>query len=182
MPIVRLLVKYRAKVFLNFVLLLFTGTNMACTTTFFSTWRFPVKSDYKGDWLVYEKQIKVPFHVESDFNGDDLTDNAWILFSRDKSEWGLFVFLSRKSGGQIIHELARYSNASIIPQSMGISLAQSGRYETVCSKDHSDCDSSDAIIFDLQFSGINFFTYESASSMFYWNDQIAKFENVWLND
>ena len=169
------------KVFPRLILLLIAVTNLSCASEPPSGWRFPTEGDYRDDWLVYKDKLKEPFHIESDFNGDNLIDNAWILLSLDEKEWGVFVFLSQKPWGQVVYELAKNS-VDISPQSMGISLVLPGQYKTVCGKGYSGCDADDAKIIDLQLPAINFFTYESASSIFYWDEKMTKFKNAWLSD
>ena len=163
------------------ILLLVSVIHLSCVSVPLSEWRFPVDSDYRGDWLLYKDQFETPFHVESDFNGDNLIDNAWILFSTDETEWGVFVFLSQKSGDQMVYELTK-NTVHITPQSMGIRLLLPGEYKTVCGKGYSGCNAEDVKTINLSHPAINFFTYESASSIFYWDKHANKFNNIWLND
>ena len=53
--------------------------------------------DYSESDLSSRKQ-QVPNHVEADFNGDGMTDHAWILTNASKKRYGLFVFLAQNNG------------------------------------------------------------------------------------
>ncbi len=79
-------------------------------------WRFPTENDktvkvtWKGQgeensWTDYERNNKEwgePFHVRADFDGDGVTDDAWLMPHAASETWGLFVFLQ---GGKAIYEL-----------------------------------------------------------------------------
>jgi len=68
------------------------------------TWKV-IYSDYAGDWKDFKDKLPIPFHVSADFNGDGITDNAWILSRTRNVGWGLFVFLSEKDGNTKIIQL-----------------------------------------------------------------------------
>src|SRR5439155_22280273 len=68
-------------------------------------WCYPAESDYIDDWEDSRKQLRVPFHVQADFNGDGLVDDAWILIRTKGKGWGLFVFMGQQSNSKKIIQL-----------------------------------------------------------------------------
>lgn len=69
-----------ARKFLPVFTVLFVGS---CASAPLPGWRYPGEGDYQGDWLTYRDRLEKPFHAEDDFNGDGVSDEAWILFSGD---------------------------------------------------------------------------------------------------
>jgi len=65
---------------------------------------------------------------------------------------------------------------------MGISILSPGKHQTACGKGYSDCRSGEPEILDLKYSGINYFLFEGASSVFYWDANTNNFKRVWLSD
>src|SRR5271167_2394587 len=57
-------------------------------------WRMPTGSDRTGAW----EGPDAPFHIQGDFNGDGVADEAWILFRNGSKSWAVFVFLHAADG------------------------------------------------------------------------------------
>lgn len=145
-------------------------------------WRFPDASDIVDDWQIYRKKDRVPYNFSADFNGDSHMDEAWILLAKDNSAWGVFVFLNVGGSDRRIIELERLQ-MNIRPQSMGIQPALPGYYVSACAKEYgSGCQKSEKEFVKLEYPGIEFFTYESANSIWYWNEASKNFEQIWISD
>lgn len=145
-------------------------------------WRFPGEADYQDDWLLSRGNIARPFHISADFNGDNLDDEAWILLSKNRKEWGVFVFLSQIEGRIDVRELDRSDMSTISPQSMGLSVMPQGKYKTACGKGYGSCSVDDPKTISFPYPAIDFFKYESANSVFYWDIETRKFKREWLSD
>jgi hypothetical protein len=144
-------------------------------------WRFPQESDYLGNWKVFRKDLPVPFHIRADFNGDKIIDDAWILIRTDDVGWGLFVFLSQGAGKVRTIRLDNHPNDAN-PQTMGLGLVQKGEHPTACGKGYWECKRGEPAVLRLKNAGIEYFVYESSSSIFYWNHSANKFKRVAITD
>jgi hypothetical protein len=144
-------------------------------------WRYPNESDYKDNWENFRKSIPIPFRIEADFNNDGIKDNAWILIRAQKVGWGLFVFLSSKDGKTEIIQLDDNPDDSH-PQYMGISLVTPGKYKTACGKGYWECKQGEPEELELNYPAIDYFMYESANSIFYWDKGDNTFKNIWMSD
>jgi hypothetical protein len=71
-------------------------------------WRVPAAADFKPDsgweYLALEGNEK-PYFETGDFNGDNLTDEAWMLIRKEIAVWGLFIFLQNSDGSYTQHLL-----------------------------------------------------------------------------
>lgn len=140
-----------------------------------SNWRYPSETDYLGDWAEYRKSIPKPFHAKGDFNGDGKPDEAWIMISNDEASWGLFVFFSDRPDAIL---LDKKDTTKIKPQSMGISTMSPTDFKKICKiRTDPECKT-----LTLKNDAIDYFTYESASSVFYWDVQNQEFKRFWQGD
>jgi hypothetical protein len=166
--------------FVLMLLLLVLPTSVVIGQTAPEGWRFPNKSDYRGDWKKFRRDVPMPYHVRADLNGDQIVDDAWILISTKGEGQGLFVFLGQRSGKPRVVQLD-YSEDDA-PQSMYVSLAKPGRYDTACGKGYRNCAADEPAVLHLARPGIVYAMYESASSVFYWDVRKKEFTRVWLTD
>jgi len=144
-------------------------------------WRFPVESDYSGDWQTFREELLTPFHVGADFNGDGIIDEAWILIRTRSVGWGLFVFLSQKDGKTKtiqLQERKRDGN----PQRFGIKLVPPGKYKTACGKGYWECKKGEPEIVELSNPAFEFFLYESSSSIYFWDKKAKAFKQIFISD
>ena len=65
---------------------------------------------------------------------------------------------------------------------IGIDIVHPGKYETLCGSDPSVCAAGLPEALDLAYSAIQFFSYGSASSIFYWDRRSKKFLTVPMSD
>jgi hypothetical protein len=144
-------------------------------------WRFPVESDYSGDWQAFSKDLLTPFHVGADFNGDRILDEAWILIRTRSVGWGLFVFLSQKDGKTKTIQLQDRKGDSN-PQRFGIKLVLPGKYKTACGKGYWECKRGEPEVLELSNPAFEFFLYESSSSIYFWDKKANTFKQIFLSD
>lgn len=143
-------------------------------------WRLPVPSDYtEFDRKYFDEGL--PNKVSADFNGDGVTDIAWILVSQRGDKSALFVGLGKSDGGYKVIKLdTNLLHSNIL--NMGISEANPGKYQTACGKGYWDCGENDFPEVNLELSGINYYTFESAASVVFWSHRTHSFERVWTSD
>ena len=150
-----------------------------------SGWRFPCESDYSGAWKAYQYNQSKPFHVEGDFNRDGLRDDAWILFSTESRSFGLFAFVSGKDGTYKSIRLStnHHDNGpKVVPQSMGIRLAIPKEYITACGKGYRDCEQGEPEVLRLGMPSIDYYQFEGANSIFWWDNEAKTFNRTWISD
>jgi hypothetical protein len=144
-------------------------------------WRYPTEADYRSSWADFRKDIPKPFHVLDDFNGDTRTDEAWILIREKPAAWAVFVYLSDGQTGGSWRQVFRVDGDKE-PQDFGITLAKPGRYKTACGKGYWECKKGEPEVLVLTRPAINYFRYESASSIVYWNSKTQRFTTVAISD
>jgi len=144
-------------------------------------WRLPTEADYSGDWQDFREKLPTPFHVEADFNGDGVPDEAWILLRSAGVGWTVVARVSQKGRpAQVLELVAPDGFASA--QYYGITLAKPGRYETACGKGYFECAPGEPKVLNLTRPSIEFFKYESASSIFFWDAKAKRFREVQTSD
>jgi len=117
--------------------------------------------------------------VRADFNGDRLVDEAWLLPS-NTSGWALFAFMASTSGSYRVVRLEQDRKTQ--PQGFGIALVPLGNHKTACGKGYWDCKKGEPEVLNLDLPAIEFFRFESASSIFWWNRKSGSFTRTWVSD
>ena len=133
------------------------------------------------DWKAFAKEVPTPFHVQADFNGDGLLDHAWLLLRSPGTGWGLFVFMGSKDGQPQLVKLDEDSG-KVPAQRMGVEIAAPGEYNTACGKGYFDCEAGEPDKLKLRLPAIDFFSYESANSFFWWDGTRRAFRQTWISD
>ncbi len=143
-------------------------------------WRPASKSDYSEEDLSFMNH-RVPNNVHADFNGDGLEDSAWILVKDIEKKWELFVFVGKKADE---YELIKLDENKMTTDKlhMGLSRIPKGKHKTACGKGYWDCSAGEPEILNLKNPGIDYFVFESANSVFYWDNHIKGFKRIWLSD
>ena len=136
-------------------------------------WRLPTEADYSGDWLAFRQDVPTPFHVEADFNGDGVRDDAWILLRSTGVGWRVVARVSQKGAAARTCDLVE-PDGDASAQYHGIALVKPGRYETACGKGYFECETGEPEVLDLKRPAIEFFKYESASSIFFWESKAKR--------
>lgn len=131
-----------------------------------------------------EKSGSRDTYVEGDFNNDGKTDTAYLLKSTRHNGQGLLVRLSIGKGTKwhVVDEIKWDEKYKSVGLSMGIRLAQPGKYKTACGKGYWDCNPEEPEVLELKNPGIWYFRYGSASSIVYWNGKSKSFIRVWISD
>jgi hypothetical protein len=130
-------------------------------------WKPATKAVYSEKNLLFRKN-QVPNHIEADFSADGIKDQAWILINASEKTFGLFVFLGTGNGRYKMMVLDKQKRETE-KLFMGISLLEPGQYKTACGKGYWECKNDEPEVLKLIIPGINFFSFESADSVFYWS-------------
>jgi hypothetical protein len=140
-------------------------------------WRVTGKSDYSADDVRFFNG-SMPTHAEADFDGDGTKDHALILIQPDEAKYGLFVLLG-KGRSLKLEEFGLTGGGDKLH--VGLSPVKPGKYLTACGKGYWKCSPDETEELTLSRTGIYFFVFEGASSIFYWNDGTRTFSRVWMN-
>jgi len=152
-------------------------------------WRFPKESDcLEGDWDFYRKKGMNPAHAKADFNGDGLEDHSWIMIKKDGKAWGLFVFFIKEKHQPKMVTLVEYNEKDEHWSSddycrMGVGIYPPGKYRTACAKGYGDpCEPDEPEEIYIKTPAVDFYMFESANSIFYWDNKIQGFKREWISD
>lgn len=173
----------RIKFFITLLGLIFSSPNALCNSEPLPPkgWRLPNKSDYIAENLKFMKG-KIPSYVIADFNGDGIKDFALILIRNRSKKFGLFVLLGQKDGSYRLIKLDE-SKKEFSHLNIGISLMTPGKYETACAKGYGDgCKPDEPEVLELKNPGIDYFIFESANSVFFWDKASNTFKRIWMSD
>ena len=148
-------------------------------------YRLPTKSDITGDW----KQFNAPNHLEADFNGDGIKDEAYILPKEgSKLGYGVFVSINKANGGiQTGRKFQMFkltSRDDMQPQSFAIELEKPSDevWETACGKGYWECEIGEPAEFQIKNSSIMFCYIESACTMYMWDSDRLSFKEIQFSD
>ena len=139
-------------------------------------WRQANSSELSGD----SQQTR----IDGDFNGDDITDTAYVLKSTEFSGEGLLVRLSGSNGPDwmVLEKInwgPDYPNARL---AMSIDIAKAGNYLTACGKGQWQCDEYETAEFGTSNPGIWYFRIGGHKALFYWNTEKQKFDKQWISN
>ena len=148
-------------------------------------YRLPTKSDITGDW----KQFNAPNHLEADFNGDGIKDEAYILPKEgSKLGYGVFVSINKANGGiQTGRKFQMFkltSRDDMQPQSFAIELENPSNeiWETACGKGYWECEIGEPAEFQIKNPSIMFCYIESACTMYMWDSDKLSFKEIQFSD
>lgn len=142
-------------------------------------WQPPTNNQYSKSYQEIFNH-SMPNKIIADFNGDNISDAAWILANTNKTKFALFVSLNKENKKPIFIKLTEDNIGEGIY--MGISALTPGTYKTACGKGYWDCDKNETPSLKLENTGINFFKFESASSVYFWVHKENLFKQIWLSD
>ncbi|MDR1461522.1 MAG: hypothetical protein LBI78_07755 [Campylobacteraceae bacterium] len=119
--------------------------------------------------------------IEGDVNGDNMSDKIQMDISNDGKKLVL-VALINEGNNSFKQYILTDDLESNYKEIMGIRLLKAGTYETACSKGYFDCSLEGNLSITIDFNSIEFFKYEGASSIFYWNNENSNFSRIWISD
>jgi hypothetical protein len=144
-------------------------------------WRLPNNKDMIGAWSPFLVSKELPYLACADFNGDGISDDAYIALAQKGFKWALFVNLNLKSGRPRITKVGK-DNSNTPPQNMGVSVVSPGKYKTACGKGYWSCKKGEPSELKLNLHAINLYIFESSSSFFWWEKHPGKFVQTWISD
>ena len=149
-------------------------------------YRLPVSGDMKYYWEMktgfpYKTtdgsgNYKAPYWTSGDFNGDNKNDYAYILINRNSGKKQLIVFLS-KDDMYIAIKLSEPTD-----DEMGVATQHAGVLTTASGKGYWPPTPEDPPEINVKRHAIAYFAFESAASVFVWNDETKSFKQHWLSD
>ncbi|MEO6080058.1 MAG: M56 family metallopeptidase [Steroidobacteraceae bacterium] len=116
----------------------------------------------------------------ADLDGDGKPDQAALLIATDESKEALFVKLSSHHPGEwtfAAHKFHRPMAGTI----SGIAVQEPGRIPNMCDKGYRPCDPAEPRLI-LEHQGINYFEFEGAASIVYWDGATGKFKQSFFAD
>ena len=142
-------------------------------------WRLPTEKETTHEFSWRDEHEKHYLSVAADLNGDGNEDKAFILVNDKKDSMGLFVLLSNGYDYEE-HQLGELEGTSWI-EVMGITDVKPGKYKTACGLGYFQCSPGESKELTLKNPAIDFFTFGSANSFFYWNEAERTFARVWMS-
>ena len=122
--------------------------------------------------------------VDGDFNSDGKLDFAQLIKNEKIDGEGFAVYISTPSGYEwhVVQQF-EYKNPSSKPTlRMGVAIAEPGNYKTACGKGYWECKDGEPEFLTLNRIGVAYFLFESASSIWYWDDTKGEFIQIWISD
>jgi len=141
-------------------------------------WRFPTDHDRTGAWQGPE----VPFHIQGDFNGDGVVDEAWILFRDESKAWAVFVFLYAANGSS---SAVRLSEERHVPAQRFVleTIRPSAIvFRTACGKGYFECAKGEPLTIVFRLPSISVCLRESSCSVYVWQPEAARFQQIRMRD
>ena len=147
-------------------------------------WRYPTIEELSDELLRKDSPTKF-IKAIADFNGDGISDEAYLLKSTKSSGEGLLVRLSDKQKGfrWLVLDTTDWEKAyPKVNLSMGIDIVKPGQYKTACGKGYFECKKDEPEVLKLTRPAIDYFRFESANSFFFWDCKTNSFNRVWISD
>jgi hypothetical protein len=139
---------------------------------FFFDFRVPAFSvDIPSGWSISEIPSN---HVEADFNGDGLKDDAWVLSHVDDNVQGLTVWLAQKTGPPIPLQLENNIAWNDLGVG-GIFYTSTGTYTTCCAPNN--CAFGEEPLVTLKNSGFELM-HNEGRKLYFWDPLKKTFRNV----
>ncbi|MDR0274183.1 MAG: hypothetical protein LBI48_02365 [Burkholderiaceae bacterium] len=163
------------------MVIIFLSILTACSNNGFMLqgWRSPTDEELKGAWR-NESDNRYTM-VKGDFNGDGVIDEARLLVRTDGSGFGIFVRLRQRNHLCEIYQLDETKDPKNI-LAMGIKNVSPGIYKTACGEKYFDCQKNEFPEIYIKNEAIGYFKFESAKSLFYWDDPSNGFKRIWTSD
>lgn len=145
-------------------------------------WRLPTAAELSGP-----ERAESPSRygrAVADFNNDGWPDEAVLVQSTRFGGEGLLV---RLSCGRSCDRWVKLDEFNFAPRptpgplAMGVVVVPPGDHEYICDDTDGPCDGSwPRPVMHLDVPAIEYFKFESASSLFYWHE--GRFRRLWTSD
>jgi hypothetical protein len=145
-------------------------------------WRYPNDADMVGAWAQFSKELREPYHVAADFNGDGVLDHIWMLIRKKNNGIGIFAFIGSKNGKvKVIKVLEQKSTQ---PQRLGLLLIMPGQFnKTSCGKGFSKCYPGGVVDLKVESPVFELFMFNGTKNSFYrWNESGDAFSKESIED
>lgn len=144
-------------------------------------YRLPTKSDFRNYWSYYQNKFvygteghdtrpKAPFWTDGLFNADQRRDYAYILIHESTGKKSLVVLLSERGGYRAVPLQEDFDDE------MGLATQQPVKLTYYPTAD------ADRKVLDMKREGIAFVMFESAGSVFVWDEATNAFKRYWTSD
>lgn len=143
-------------------------------------WRPPNSSEV-GTHRVTHAAAEGHLEVRGDFNGDGLTDQAYLLVHRDGSRFALFALVAGANGKWKSEELFEDRDLASL-RNVGISLVKPGRYLTTCGKGYVPCGPDEGPYVTLIHDALDYYREESARVYYYWTGASESAKVAYISD
>lgn len=122
--------------------------------------------------------------VTGDFNGDGVTDQAFLLVNTKENMQGLWMYLSRGHDRYFwiplnMIGLPGNTNATII---MSVDVLPAGAHDYECIDGDAQCDIHSRKSMTVDLPAVLYFRPAHARSFFFWDKQISQFHQVLINE
>jgi len=146
-------------------------------------WRLPTQAEINAVPMRSWSETKF-LRVDGDFNSDGKLDFAQLVKSENSDGEGFAVYLSNPTGyeWQVVQNFMYKKRPSNPTLYMGLDIAEPGSYKTACGKGYWACKEGEPEILVLNNLGVAYFKFESASSIWYWDNSKDKFKQIWISD
>lgn len=151
-------------------------------------WRFPTQQEL-ADLERGDSKDKYA-RATADFNGDGVSDDAYLLKPTAFSGEGLWVRLSQKDKKPkwvLLDKIDWGPKYPSVDLAMGIKVIEPGTYPYICDESEKGCDihsedPSKRLKKVVPYRAIMHFRFGSAASLYFWDPGQAKFEHIWISD
>jgi len=141
-------------------------------------WRLPGGGDRTGAW----EGPDAPFHIDGDFNGDGVADEAWILFRNERKSWAVFVFLHTTDGSTRTVRLTEERHAPAQRFVLETIRPSSIAFRTACGKGYFACAKGEPLTIQFRLPSISVCLRESSCSVYVWQAKQGRFQQVRMRD
>jgi hypothetical protein len=163
-------------------------------------WQFPKDKGFFREWR--NKSKTKYLSAKGDFNGDGITDHAFILQPVNKEGIAIFVLLdSAGKGNQKLMKIydilenyyylkgkKKYPEVDFIGMEIvnyGIEIVQPGIYLTACGQGFGECvgEGNESEKIEIKHIAISFFHYDAGGTRYYfWDDKTQTFKYRFMDD
>ena len=150
-------------------------------------YRIPVESDLGYYWkekesFVYKSEdndgnSKAPYWTKGYFNNDKAIDFAYILINKNDKLKYPYAFISTNEGNYQTLQLD-----GPVEFDMGIATQDAGNIITASGKGYWEPTPDDPPEVTVKYQAIAYFMFESAGSIFIWNEDSKTFKRHWTSD